>query len=414
MNFFLNSLILALRTLSQRKGRALLTILGIVIGIASFIIIMSVGAGAQSLIVNQITSVGSNLIGIVPGGDEEGSPPAALFGITITTLTYEDGVALENNPQAPYIEAVAMYVKSVEQVSWQSQSTDVTVTGTSAKYTIVEGADVQIGRFISSDEEKNLARVVVLGSSVAEELFGATEPINQFVRIKRERFRVIGVMESQGVTGFQDQDDQVFVPVRTAQRLLIGINHVNLMRVKVVDTAYVKETQEHIKAILRDRHNIREGEVGDFSVQNQLQALDVLTSITDALRYFLAAIGGIALLVGGIGIMNIMLVSIMERVREVGLRKAVGARARHILMQFLVETTIITLIGGIIGMMIGGAIAWLVAFIAQYLGYQWDFIVSMQSISIATVLSLTIGILFGLYPAMRAAKMNPIEALRYE
>jgi len=413
MKFFINTLQLAMRVLSARKGRAMLTILGMMIGIASYIIIMSVGAGAQSLIVNQITSVGSNLIAVLPGASDEAGPPAQVFGITVTTLTYEDGVAIQHSPAAPYVVAVASYVKSVEEVSWEGNTIDTSLTGTTSDYPIVEGAYIAGGRFISSDEEKNLARVAVLGKTAADNLFGETDPLNRYIRIKRERFQVIGVMQPQGVTGFQNQDDQIFIPLRTAQRLLLGINHVSFMRIKATDASLLPLSVEQIRLILRDRHDIRAGEPDDFSIRNQLQALDILTSVTNAIRNFLAAIGGTALLVGGIGIMNIMLVSVMERVHEIGLRKAVGARRIHILLQFLIETSLIALMGGVVGIIAGSFVSVLFAFIANYLGYDWDFVLSLRSLTIAVIISLATGLFFGFYPAWRASKMNPIEALRY-
>lgn len=389
--------------------------LGMIIGISSVIIIMSIGASAQGLIVNQIKSVGSNLIGVLPGASDENGPPATAMGITVTTLKYEDALALAQKQNVPHAEAVASYVKGVGTVTWQENvGVDTNITGTTASYTEVEDAEVAAGRFFSNDEEKTISRIVVLGSQVAQDLFGNTDPIGQTIKIKRESFKVIGVMIERGSVAFQNQDDQVFIPLVTAQKLLFGINHLGFLRVKVSDTKYLDQTVEDIKATLRERHNINNPADDDFSVRNVQQALDVLTGVTNALKFFLAAIAAIALVVGGVGIMNIMLVAVNERIREIGLRKAVGATRSNILTQFLIETAVLALGGGIIGTIIGAGVSGLIAVGAVYLGYDWGFIVTPSSIFLAAGVSIAIGLTFGIYPAYKAAKLDPISALRYE
>ncbi len=402
-----------LQMLSRNKMRSFLTMTGIIIGVLSVIVIMSVGAGAQSLILDQVTGLGSNLVGVLPGKSEEDGPPASVFGIVVTTLTDEDAQAIATSGYEP-IAYVASYVKGFDRVKGGEAEKDTTFVGTSASYPLVEDVAFSQGRFFTGDEERGMARVAVLGSEVAQELFPDQDPVGQYVKIKRSNFEVIGVVEERGTVTFQNQDNQIFVPVTTAQKLLLGINHINFMRVKIADAESVDASVEEIKAILRDRHGIDNPEEDDFSVRATTQALDALTSITDALRFFLAAIAAISLVVGGIGIMNIMLAAVQERTREIGLRKAIGATSRTITFQFLIETATITLSGGIIGIIGGAMISALVGFVARYLGYSWDTVITLGSIVLGCVVSIAIGLLFGIIPARRASKLNPIEALRYE
>lgn len=399
--------------LTRNKMRSFLTMTGIIIGVLSVIVIMSVGAGAQSLILDQITGLGSNLVGVLPGKSEKDGPPASAFGIVITTLTDGDAQAIAHSSYTP-IEAVASYVKGFDRVKGGDAEKDTTFVGTSASYPFVEDVSFSEGRFFTLDEERGMARVVVLGSEVAEELFPDQDPIGKHIKIKRSNFEVIGVVEERGTVTFQNQDNQVFVPLSTAQKLLLGINHINFMRIKIANAESVDSAIEEIEAVLRERHAIDTPEEDDFSVRATTQALDALTSITDALRFFLAAIAAISLIVGGIGIMNIMLAAVQERTREIGLRKAIGATSRTITFQFLVETATITFAGGIVGIIGGTIISASVGFVARYLGYSWDTVITPGSIVLGCVVSIAIGLVFGIIPARRASKLNPIEALRYE
>jgi len=403
---------LSLIGLKTNKSRSALTMLGIIIGIAAVIIIMSVGAGAQSLILNQVEKVGSNLIGVLPGASEDDGPPASAMGVTVTTLTYEDGLVIHD--QIPEIIALTSYTRGIDTVSWQNQQLDTTFMGTTASYLNVESAEVAKGHFFLSTDEKGIARVAVLGSGVALDLFGEIDPIGQKIKIKRESFEVVGVLKERGTVAFENVDDQLFIPLNTAQKLLLGIHHVNMMRAKVDNSESIEQVILEVKQILRDRHNIKNEGEDDFSVRNQVEALDMLTTITDALKFFLAAMAAISLLVGGVGIMNIMYVVVTERTQEIGLRKAVGATYHNLLSQFLIEAIIITMVGGIIGIIIGSVISMLVAFIAIYLGYAWSFIVSPGSIIVSVVVATLVGVVFGFFPAKRAAKLDPITALRYE
>ena len=410
---FHESIISSWQTITRSKMRSFLTMLGIIIGVMAVIIVMSVGAGAQSLILNQIKSVGSNIVGVMPGAAEEDGPPASVMGIVVTTLKYEDGEDILKKG-CDCIEALTMYVSGNETINVEDITANTTFTGTTASYLDVEDTSVVEGRFFSEDEEKGVARVVVLGDEVKEKLFGDQEVVGKRIRIKKINFTVIGVMKKRGVSGFQNQDDQVFVPISTVQKLLLGIDHVSMVRAKVDVAENMDKAVDSIKSVLRDSHNLDSDEENDFVVRSMAQGLDAISSITDALKYFLVAISGIALVVGGFGIMNIMLATVQERTREIGLRKAVGAKSRNITMQFLVESVVITFLGGLIGIILGILISVLVAKIAQAMGYKWDLVITFSSILLGCTVSVGIGLLFGIIPARRASKLNAIEALRYE
>lgn len=404
-----------IKEIVAHKGKSFLTMLGVMIGVMSVILINGVGTGAQNLFLNQITSSGTNLISVLPGrSDEAGGPPAAAQGIVITTLTAADAVALENNPALPHVLYSGVYVRGSGTLSYLNRNVTVTFAGTRANKNDIEDAAVQSGRYFSLDEEKSIAKVMVLGSQIKHELFGDESAIGARVKINAQTFLVIGVMEPRGQAAFQNQDTQVFVPYSTVQKLLLGINYVNTIRVKVTSSEFMDETIRTMKVILRNRHGFVSAEDDDFTVFNNTQGLETLTGITNGVKFFLAAIAAISLIVGAIGITNIMLISVRERVREIGLRKAVGARKRHILLQFLLESVLLTSIGGVIGIVLGELAAWVVALVAIGQGFKWEYSISIESILIAFGLSLAIGVISGVYPASKAANLDPISALRYE
>ena len=402
---------LSLTTLGANKKRSFLTIFGIVIGVAAVIIIMSVGAGAQSLIFNQISSQGSNLIGILPGYSDENGPPASAMGVVVTSLKESDAEALAKIKE---ITAVASYVRGVDTAKWQNQSIDATFVGVTPGYVDVEEIALSSGNFFNEADNSSLARITVLGFEAAKDLFGEQNPLGEDIKIKGISLKVIGVVEKRGVVAFQNQDELIFLPLLTAQKLLLGINYISMIRAKVINDAEVPFALDQAKQMLRERHDITNPDEDDFSARASAQALDALKQITNALKFFLAGIAAISLIVGGIGIMNIMLGAVNERMKEIGLRKAVGATEKNIQQQFLVEAAVVTLTGGVIGIIIGVLFSGLIAIVANYLEYQWDFVVTVPSILLGVSISCLIGVIFGWYPAKRAASLEPVEALRHE
>lgn len=397
----------------RNKMRSFLTMLGIIIGVMAVIVVMSVGSGAESLILNEVKSIGSNLVSVLPGKSEEKGPPTSAFGIIITSLKYEDGQALiESNYSS--IEALAMYVKGNDRISWEDKKADTNFNGVNTEYLSVENATIEKGRFFTKDEELSQSRVVVLGGSIAEKLFGDQNPIGERIKIKKSNFTIIGVLKKKGGGLTQNQDEEIFVPIKTAQNILLGIDYISLMRIKVDEEKNIDKTINYVESFLRDRHNIDNPKDDDFTVSSVQEALDALGSITMAIRFFLIAVSAISLIVGGFGIMNIMLATVEERINEIGLRKAVGAKNYHITLQFLLETVTITFFSGIIGIILGLIISFLVALVAQSMGFKWDLVISIPSIIVASFVSISVGIIFGLSPAKKASKLNPIEALRYE
>ena len=397
----------------RNKVRSFLTMLGIVIGITAVMIVLSVGESVQGLILNEVKSIGSNLVGILPGQSEEDGPPSSVFGIVITSLKYDDGEAIlkENNP---HIESLAMYVSGSDMITVEGNKVSSTFYGTTASYLDVQNSTVVEGRFFTKEEEMSNARVVVLGSQVAKDLFGEQDPLGQKIKIKKANFTVIGILKEKGGSLIQNEDGNLFVPISTAQNILLGINHVSFMRMKIDKAENIDAAIEIAKSVLRERHNISDEKEDDFTISSTAQALESISSITDALRFFLAAIAAISLIVGGFGIMNIMLATVQERTKEIGLRKAIGAKNADITRQFLIEAMTITFISGIIGIIIGSLLLILISAIVNALNYKWDLIISPISIILGCFVSIGIGLMFGITPAKRASLLNPIEALRYE
>ena len=416
-----------IKDLLSRKGRSFLTILGIIIGVAGVIIIISLGAGAQSLVLGQITKLGSNLVGVLPGKSNENGPPTAVFGVQIKTLNLNDVEAIKNKGNVPNAAEVASFVSGNVTIISGKESVDTSFTATDGSYVRVQNTEMVKGNFFTDEESNAGANVIVLGYDVAANIFPNGGEIGSVVKIKIPNnnptanevtgsipFRVIGVQKKLGTVAFQNQDDQVFIPFSVGQRQILGIDYVQFIRIKVDNSSNVKIVMEDIKRVLRQQHRIHSEDVDDFSVRDLADAIKLLTGITDTLRIFLGLMAGISLIVGGIGIMNIMLVTVSERTREIGLRKAIGATRRNIRNQFLFESIVLTFTGGILGILLGVFVSYIVALGARFAGYDWAFIISPFAVILAVSVSILTGIIFGLYPALKAAKLDPIVALRYE
>jgi putative ABC transport system permease protein len=427
MNFF-STIKMTIRGLLARKGRSALTMLGIVIGVAGVIIIISLGAGAQSLVLGQVNKLGSNLLSIQPGKSETDGPPAQAFGVIITTLVNSDVDAIRTTSQVPHAAAVNGQVRGTATVVWQNKTIDTNFLGTDSGYEDAINFTMRDGVFMDKESLDGGSNVVVLGSTVADSLFkdSGTNPIGQVIKVKSAAvskvgtdsfgvpLRVVGVINSRGSAFFQDQDDQIFIPLPIGQIQLLGIHHLQMIGIKVDSALNVDQTIGDITRVLKQRHHILVDENIDFTVRNQATAAGILTTITDALSLFLTSMAAISLVVGGIGILNIMLVTVAERTREIGLRKAVGATNGNIMKQFLLEAGTLTSIGGIIGIIFGVVVSYLLALLMKKMGFDWDFVISITSVVLAISVSVLTGVVFGLYPSFKASKLDPIEALRYE
>ena len=410
------SIRLAFRGLAVNRLRSALTMLGIVIGVGAVITLLSVGQGVDRYIRDQFLAIGTNLLFVIPGSLDEGSRPG-IRTVQSAALTIGDARALSDPLRVPDVVKAASELTRFTVVSAGKRDTTPQVSGVTPEYQEVRNWKPVQGTFISEADVAGHSRVAVLGQKVAERLFPDDPlPLGKTIKINSIPFRVIGIMEKKGGTGFGDQDNVVFVPLTTAQtrlfpsRTLSGEYRVSVIYVQASAEDRMDAAADQISAVLRERHKISYKDDDDFSVINQADLVNIFGQITGVLTIFLGAIAAISLLVGGIGIMNIMLVSVTERTREIGLRKAVGAKRRDILMQFLIEAVVLSLVGGFIGIALGG----IGAFAVGQLAKELKTFVSLQAVLIATGFSAAVGLFFGIYPASRAARLHPIEALRYE
>jgi len=403
--------------LKTNRTRSLLSVLGIVIGISSVIMMVSIGEGAQNAILSEIENLGSNLIIITPGTKEEGQRPSQMMvsSLLVKSLTYNDVKALLKKSNVPYAKNVVPFAVGQCNVSYGSETCSTNFIGTTPAVQEVMSMRPQAGRFFSEEEGKGMAKVVVLGLTPKEKIFGDEDPMGKMVKINRINFKVIGLMEELGVTGMDDQDDQVLIPLTTAQSQLKGDEYINNIIVQAEEEYLIDQTVVDIEATLRERHNISDPAKDNFIINTQKEITKTLAVVTGILTIFLSCVAAIALVVGGIGIMNIMLVSVSERTHEIGLRKAVGAREKDILYQFLTEAIILTVSGGIVGIIFGLLGSYLSGIIiGKAIKLEWQFSFSLVSVFLAFFVSTIIGLAFGIYPAQKAAKLDPIEALRYE
>jgi putative ABC transport system permease protein len=416
---FGQALLEAIESLNGNKMRSGLTVLGIVIGVAAVIAMLAVGNGAQASITGSISSIGTNLLFVFRGSPEgqQGGPGGRSSGNNDRPLTMADAEAIADPLAAPSVDAVAPVIQGNGTLSFAGENSSTTISGVTPTYSYVRNLELAEGEFINQEHMLGRMSVVVLGPEAADAIFGSHDGIvGETIRIEGQPFRVIGVLVPRGGGAFGSEDGEAYIPFTTAQARLIkrgSRDEVDVVFVQATTAESVPQASDEIANILRQRHRTPIGD-DDFTVFTQQDFLQTFETITGVLTIFLGGIAGISLLVGGIGIMNIMLVSVTERTREIGLRKALGARKRDILLQFLTESSLLSLIGGVIGIMFGWLIAFTVGQVATATGNNFVPIVGMDAILLSTSFSAIIGLFFGIYPASRAASLEPVEALRYE
>jgi putative ABC transport system permease protein len=390
------------------KVRSGLTVLGIIIGIGSVIAMISIGQGAQGTIQSSIQSLGSNLIIITPGTQRGFGFQVSAGRGSAQSLTMDDASAI--GQQLSLVQAVAPEASGRYQVTAPGTNTNTQVVGTVSAYPTVRNVTIDEGSFISDQNVTGLSKVAVIGPTTRDDLFGpGADPIGQTIRIKKVDFKIVGLTKSKGGTGFNNPDDVIYIPISSAQRFLSGNQYATTISVQAVDSQSMTDLQDQITSLLLQRHNISDPTLADFSTLNQTDIIATASSVTNTFTILLGSVAGISLIVGGIGIMNMMLTTVTERTREIGLRKAIGAKRKDINFQFLAEAVMLTFAGGIAGVVLGWSLSFLVS---KFGGITTS--VSLTSVLLAFGVSAVIGIAFGYYPARRAASLNPIEALRYE
>jgi putative ABC transport system permease protein len=406
------------KALSANKGRTALTMLGIVIGIGTVVLVLTAGAGFRSLIDAQVATLGSNTLFIkvrVPpttknrAAGSGGGPGAAFSGVVISSFKQRD---LDDIKKLQNVAGDYGIVTGQAVASYRANKKSAIYYGAGADRFAIDQGKLKEGRFYTQSEDSGGAQVVILGSKIASDLFGQDDPVGKLLRIGALNFQVIGVYEPQGA--LSGNDDLLFIPIITAQRKMLGVDYISVGIVALQDIQASDSTAEQIRIIMRKNHSITDPAKDDFNVQTQAQALDTFNTIFNGITYLLIAIAAISLVVGGVGIMNIMYVVVTERTAEIGLKKALGARESDILNEFLLEAVLVTLFGGIIGIVAGSFLGFVVAIIAQSAHLAWSFSVPVSGILLAFGVSAAIGIFFGVFPARAAAKLDPIEALRYE
>jgi putative ABC transport system permease protein len=405
-----STLVIALRALGRNPLRSGLTVLGVVIGVAAVIAMVSVGQGAAAAVRAQIDNLGTNVVMVMPGTTTAGGVRSGSGSVNTLTESDARAIARELGDEA----SVAWLKREVAQVTYGNRNWSTGIQGSSPSFLAVRDWPLRAGRFFTQSEEDSAARVAVVGQTLVEQLYAPGEdPIGTTLRIKNVPFRVIGVLGRKGQTTWgQDQDDVIIVPFRTAERRVLGttsLGSVNMIVVSVHDAARMAEASAAITTLLHDRHRIPAGQDDDFTVRNMAEMFETSVAASQVMSQLLAAIASISLLVGGIGIMNTLLVSVTERTREIGIRMAVGAKARHILLQFLVESTVLSLAGGLLGAALGVAIA---SGIGRFAG--WPVLIAPEAVAVALAFAAAVGLVFGVYPARRASRLDPIAALRHE
>jgi len=395
------------RTLTLNKLRTGLAMLGIIIGIGSVIALVSLGQSSQAAVSSQIESLGANLLTISPGSQRGGFIQGGAG--SATTLTLEDAQAIATSPTVTDVANVSPEYSRRAQVTAGGKNTNTSVTGVMPIYSSIHKVGIAEGQFLSEGDDARQSKVAVLGPAVVTDLFGTTDPIGQSVRIQGQSFRVIGITVSKGGTGFGNADEVIYVPLSTAQKVLFGAISLTSIAVQAKSSDVMTAAEDEIGYVLLDRHKISSPANADFSIFSQNDILSTASSVTGTFTALLSGIAAISLIVGGIGIMNIMLVTVTERTREIGLRKALGAKKRDIITQFLAESIILTFVGGILGMLVGILLSFVISKVISL-----PFTIALGSIVLAMGVSGAIGIIFGWYPAKKASDLQPIEALRYE
>jgi macrolide transport system ATP-binding/permease protein len=395
----------AMRSLLSNKTRSILSILGVLIGVASLIAMLALGRGAQEEVSKRIASLGSNLLMIRASSANRGG--VALEAGTVTRFTIQD--ANEIRERIPGIDKVVPYVTGRGQVTYNGKNCNTSIEGTSADYTIVHSAVPTTGRFFTDREAVTRTRVAVIGKTVADQLFDGENPIGKFIKIKRIDFQVIGMLPVKGASGFRDEDDKIDIPINTAMYRLLGKEFIDYMDVQVTSADLMDDVSDRITTLLVALHRLPPARSDTINIRNMADIQETISATTKAFSYLLGGIAFISLLVGGIGIMNIMLVSVTERTREIGLRKAIGANNKDVLFQFVIEAVVVCMVGGIIGISLGSGIS---LGMAKFAG--WSTRVTLSSVMLSFTFSVLTGLVFGLWPAQKAAQLNPIDALRHE
>ena len=400
------SIEVAVEGLAANKMRAALTMLGVIIGVGAVIAMLAIGQGAKEQTMQRIQQMGTNVLIVMSGQSRQGAVMGG-FGSS-QTLTLDDSASIP--PKCPSVVKSVPEVRQNLQVKYLDQNTNTTIFGTTPDFLSVRDYSVQDGKFFTEQDVKGNRKVAAIGPTTAANLFGSSSPIGKWIRIKGNRFKIVGLMTSKGAAGgFTDPDDQIHIPVTTAMRRLFGVQYVRAISVQAKSMDLMEQASSEVGAVLRKRHKLAEGKDDDFIIRNQAEFMEMAAETSQTFTLLLAGIASVSLLVGGIGIMNIMLVSVTERTREIGIRKALGARRRDILIQFLIESLVLSLLGGVAGILFGIGGSALVARLTQ-----WPIAVSVQSIVLSFSFAALVGVFFGLYPARQASSLDPIEALRYE